>query len=786
MTGDIMAAARDHLVVLLNEQKELLQALLRKEGLLHSRTKDGRERVLSRERAEEIVELLEGEEDKVSRLEITLAVAGTVKAGKSTVVNAIIGTEALPNRARPMTALPTVIRHEPKRFEPGMTINNAAALNGLSNRIACKLRDEARLDAVRKEHKIDMEALINDLTEGGGAGFDKKYFDKEYEGRDRVFEALGRINDLLRLGRHEAVGEALAIEEYDDLDEMPALAVHFHCLADTAQQSGSLALLDLPGFNEAQLSEHLTDVLEEQLEKASAILVVLDYTQPNTEASEELELLLDSVSGIMQDRMFVLVNKFDQRQSRDPDAAQTKTHISADLMNGVVDPQHVFPVSAQRAYLASRAWDALNRNGVLPSADDEPWVMDFIDFFLQGDDTKLKDLDEVERVVDLRWQQSGFQPLLDGVVVAAQQRAGELAIRSTLEKLKQFGNDIEHHLKLSAKSLTMDLENLENTISRMKENMEAAEEAKGNFDTRIDSTMGEIEAKIEKIMNEANKRIAADIKDIFNSEVEKIAAANQEKQKDSKDWHEMMNRLRKDGKLEYDDKKHRDEAWSKIKKAYSSVAKQIVVDASSSIKTFTRRTYTELERELEDDLGDVLEAARRTLGDGGIEVKLRVPKFEAGVGSSKPSAIRLPRSVETRVKKEWTKTSKFFASIDIFDLGWGWSEEEVNVELYVIDRSKIIKSLDRGMTDTLGNYRQRAEAGIKDWKRHVGDSFTIVRDYLDRYHQSLIDGLNNRDMERERRKQFLAAMRGLEREAGDSLANVGDFETVTGRLLSAQ
>lgn len=117
----------------------------------HSRTKDGKEPVLSRERAEEIDELLEGEEDKVSRLEITLAVAGTVKAGKSTVVNAIIRTEALPNRARPMTALPTVIRDKSDRFEPGLTINNAAALNGLADRIACKLQDEARLDAVRRE-----------------------------------------------------------------------------------------------------------------------------------------------------------------------------------------------------------------------------------------------------------------------------------------------------------------------------------------------------------------------------------------------------------------------------------------------------------------------------------------------------------------------------------------------------------------------------------------------------------------------------------------------------------
>ena len=577
LTSDIMAAARDHLVVLLNEQKELLQALLREEGLLHSREEDGKDRVLSRERAAEIVELLEGDADKASRLEITLAVAGTAKAGKSTAVNAIIGTEVLPNRARPMTALPTVIRHEPDRFEPGLTINNAAALNGLADRIARKLRDETRLDAVRKEHKVDMEALIDDLAEGGSA-----VFDKEYEGRDRVFEALGRINDLLRLGRHKAVGEALAIEEYDDLDEMPALAVHFRCLADTAQQSGSLALLDLPGFNEAQLSEHLTDVLEEQLEKASAILVVLDYTQLNTEASEELEVLLDAVSGIMQGRIFVVVNKFDQRTSRDPDAAETKAHISADLMNGIVDPQHVFPVSAQRAYLASRALDALARNRGLPSADDELWVVDFCNLVFLGDDAKLQDLEEVNRAAGFLWGQSGFESLLNDVVVAALRRAGELSLQSTLEKLKQFGSDIEHHMKLYTRSLTMKVEELENTIRRMSESIQAAEKARGDFDTRIESAMGEIDAKIKEILSEAEKRISTNVEDMFNGAVVEMVSAKQKdgrkidtqssrrildrlfcQEKDPINWEKLAEEFRKRGKLEYSNKEGFVEALKK-------------------------------------------------------------------------------------------------------------------------------------------------------------------------------------------------------------------------------
>lgn len=61
--------------------------------------------------------MLNNELRKISRLEMVLAIVGTMKAGKSTTINAIVGTEVLPNRNRPMTALPTLIRHTPGQKE---------------------------------------------------------------------------------------------------------------------------------------------------------------------------------------------------------------------------------------------------------------------------------------------------------------------------------------------------------------------------------------------------------------------------------------------------------------------------------------------------------------------------------------------------------------------------------------------------------------------------------------------------------------------------------------------
>lgn len=70
-----------------------------------------KESVLTIEKSGELQQILNNEITKLQNFDVVLAVVGTMKAGKSTTINAIVGREILPNRNRPMTALPTLICH---------------------------------------------------------------------------------------------------------------------------------------------------------------------------------------------------------------------------------------------------------------------------------------------------------------------------------------------------------------------------------------------------------------------------------------------------------------------------------------------------------------------------------------------------------------------------------------------------------------------------------------------------------------------------------------------------
>ena len=813
MNDKLITAAQEEAHRLLREQREFLLALERADGLLRSRKDDDHERVLDRERVAEIVEVLDSEAGKIVRFEITLAVAGTVKAGKSTAINAIVGTEVMPNRARPMTALPTVIRHRSDLPEPRLTVNNAAALNRMAKEIEKKLQDGNRFEEVRKSHDVDMTALLNDLEAGRAPVIDDRH-----DGRDEAFRNLERINDLLRLGRHEAVGVKLPMEEYDELDEMPSLDVCFRCLVDAAPDSGVLALLDLPGFNEARMSEHLTEVLEEQLEKASAVVVILDYTQLNTEASEELEVLIEKVSAVMADRVFVLVNKFDQRSANDAysNAETLSTHIAGDTMRGHVEPGQVYPVSARWAYLASRALEELDRHGRLPSPDDEAWVSDFgkVAFGHRDSNTGPLNSDRAREAANELWLDSKFEAPLRGVVLVAQNRATTLALESALAKLNVYGTQIEDHLNLSIGSMTAEIKELQDAIRHIDQKAQHTKRAKDRLDKTAKTTKEAVIDKIGEELDNVKTRMENDIEKAFDqqlgiledketngtptlvredgSNLESFPFSffstgtrrkGKELSKAGKWWKEkerlrLLKKFREKEELEYTNEMEYEDARNLIHSVYSDIAKQLVGDAISSIRTVTRNEITQMTAEVACHLNEMLDEARDVLSGVGIEVSFSIPYAELDRESIKASTVRLSRDVRTRLGSPHTViTNRFWNFLDPFDL-IGLGKEEVRGEetYYVINRKITVEELRKALEETSVRLSQAVERLVEDWREECDKKVNGVNDLLDRYLQTLEDGIGDQRRDRRRAQELVESARQLQRRSEHSRAEAKAFQ----------
>ncbi|MFC0819599.1 dynamin family protein [Moraxella marmotae] len=300
---------------------------------------------------------------KLKNFDVVLAVVGTMKAGKSTTINAIIGREILPNRNRPMTALPTLICHNPEQATPKLHIKTQTI-----NEFIASIQDKvASLNTSEISDKTMLD-LITFIKSGGR-------FQDSYTGEKNIFDFLCLLNDLVRLAKQlqeQDKNIQFPFDAYKDFDNLPMIEVAFNLKSDFDTQ-GRFMLLDTAAPNETGQEE----LLAGHLAFCSAAIIVLDCTQLNTQAEADVKREIDKISAIQPSRLFALVNKFDQQNANSGDADSVKKHIFNDLLKDKINFEHIYPISAQDAYLGYRMASYIQEHGNKPAYLDGTWVADF-------------------------------------------------------------------------------------------------------------------------------------------------------------------------------------------------------------------------------------------------------------------------------------------------------------------------------------------------------------------------------------------------------------------------
>lgn len=463
---------RQEILGLLREQRTRIEKMLAMD-LLRERGTEREFRSFDRQSAQRLIGILDNEISKVDRLEMVLAVVGTMKAGKSTVINAIVGTEVLPNRNQPMTSLPTLIRHTPGRAVPLLTFPKPGPIAQLAAQLHSRLRqyqDAGRLEELDLYNEADGRDLIERILDTPAPAIPARC-----EGQADIFAFLRDLNDVARLANDPAIGLKLPLDEYQAVDDLPVIEVAFTHLADaTTPGGGTFSLLDTPGHNEFGASVALMRIVREQLARASAVLAVLDYTQLKSEAEEEVRQELAAIAHQTDDRLFLIVNKFDQRDRHGMTADELRRYVGENLMDGQVDPQRVFPVSARYAYLANLALSTMQAGHRLPDPKQTPWVEDFGHIALGGFwEEQLTNAVKVQAAAAKLWQRSQFDLPIRQVVRKAGREAAVITLRAALAKLTEHGRTIDNFMQLRRGALERNAEEVRRLVAGLEQDIQA-------------------------------------------------------------------------------------------------------------------------------------------------------------------------------------------------------------------------------------------------------------------------------------------------------------------------
>ena len=484
---------------------------------------------------------------------MVLAVVGTMKAGKSTTINAIVGREILPNRNRPMTALPTLIEHKPGQKTPVLRFAKNQPIQDLIER----LKEAAHsFQSEELQAKLDGDRHLQDALENLRK---TRTIAETYEGEEGIFHFLAWLNDLVRLSA--ALEVPFPFEAYTGVGDFPRIEVEFFHLRNQAEMGqGKFTILDTPGFNEADQSQHLLPMMQEQLRKATTVLAVLDYTQLKSDSEKDLRDQLNAIAIQSKGRMFALVNKFDTKKSNSDNAEQTREYVAKKLLaDAGIPAENIFPVSSLRAYLAQRAKLALADGGIQwQSGQDASWVDDF------GEEAMgwkwqqcIADADEVQEAAGDLWNKSKFDEPLENVIHFGYRNAALQAVAAAASVLNIYAQELRRYIRGRRQTHQAAPEQLQSLIEEAKEQIDWLRR-------KHRTTLRELEEEFAATRDDIGKKIAGaennaetkfkellekgeiNLVDLYRPEIEKIV----EMQKWRKFYADSDIRRRIDGWME--------------------------------------------------------------------------------------------------------------------------------------------------------------------------------------------------------------------------------------------
>lgn len=740
---------------------------------------------------------LKNEQQKLDKLEMVLAVIGTMKAGKSTTINAIVGMEVLPNRETAMTTLPTLIRNKHGQAEPVLKIAKITPLLELSRKVAIKLQ---QLDEMAKS-KIDLQGvedgktLIAQLIEQGAYPFKT-----EYHGQTGIFEFLKHLNDIMRLAKDEIIDIEPPYHEYENLDDLPVIEVEFCHLKDNKELAhGSLAILDTPGPNEFGQSAALRRVFKTQLEKASAILLVTDFTQMKTEADqgvrEQLDMIKDQLS---KDRLYVVVNKFDQANKNSMSKDDLKDYVAGSLMDGKVDIAQVFPVSSYYAYLANRAKGHLEQHEKLPCHKQEPWVTDFAETALgRRWESKIDDVSEVKACIDELWKDSFFAEPIEKVIKEAHATAANKSLDSAIKKLAYYNNEFLNILNLRSNAMSKDIREIEQMRQNLESDIKRCESVKGDVKKTTNACLSELEQIMGEVMKAQQDNIHTTIEKFFQdgkrtekaqAEADKVSQNALKKSTENdmnplggiwgiffsdlgggghKRQHKEADQLfdPNSPKINFSSNCKANKLTTDITKAVAGIFKDADERLNSTTNELIKKTTQSIAQQINEAVADTLKKAQEKLKNDGIALNFRLPDIDLTIDDIDASALfkagyNEKTKTESRSRRQsgvWGGVCGFFGTSD-----WGWEDYDVKVTTYTVDLEKIKNQVIK----QLNNQAQQLANQTGDYLRNIfqpniDKHLVELVSYLTSYSRVLDDAIKSSELNKSSKTELIKQLASL-------------------------
>jgi len=740
------------------------------------------------------------EVEKVKNLELRMAIVAPMKAGKSTITNAIIGQEILPSRNAAMTTLPTEIIFDADLTEPVLYLSAEIlavfqeTLLALWNQINEMGIEQAQKELAEYPHLQYMPKSIQEVG--------LKPIPRKSEGRKDIFLTLTSLNDIVRVC---SILDPQAEPLQSGMDA-PRIYTPFWRSSQGNQQSehlGKLVIVDTPGPNEAGENLRLQGVVKDQLTKSSIVLIVLDFTQLKTEAAKKIKDDVDEVIKLRgKDNLYVLINKVDQRQDGDMNSEQVQQFVAAQF--GIGDSgntDRVFEISARRAFTSASFLMELQQNPGVKIADMKTAKSLAQQALGSRWEAKLKkaSIEDLADEAKYLWDQSGFDPFLNGAITALIAKAAPRCMQSALKiahgHLAQLSNDVQ----LSSSAINEDEAKLRQEVDALEKDLQSIEECRNRLQ-EVNRIKANLHEQLEKILETIQQKAQDSLQEYFAEEeyqradiIKKGGMASQNFFKwVSKKFNLVEINSKSSGLIEFQSMREAEHFGEQaIASAKSNVIEPLLEDVRKQAKKIIEQARQDITKSLDTETQPIIERACQRLNDKfNVKLSLPTPSLDnVSIGNAKvkvnPKTKLVDQGYETKVVEKrdffhWFGLVKKKETISV-------KRPDKKEDYYTVSLKEIVDKSNNLIEDNIKNIKVGINKYLdEDFKQRVDSFFNELDNYLSNYCTILIQAQKDQKIQTQEKDKLVRELNFLETEASKQIKEAEVYLEYTSDLMRSK
>jgi transcriptional regulator with XRE-family HTH domain len=449
-----------------------------------------------------------------------IAFVATFSAGKSTLINAMLGNDILPSMAKPTTGRLTFINDR----EGDVNAQVEVSKKGNQRMIVLSYRDPQ-----------DLQKYLNKYLRNGWIGKAEVYsedrslqFDSPVDFVESAFYPVSETNDIHSNQARLTLNKGYSSFSLTDLsqielgsfinnDAVKKLNIHAPVKHLTKQvRLEGIQFVDTPGTNSARHTDHKR-ITFDFIDKANAVVYVINFTTAFTESDA---LLLEEIRRQRQynsrfcDKLFFAVNKIDQDNGNGQTLQDSISSIHSTLNNDYgfdLPRERVIGVAALPALLYR-----MSQNDLLTKKELRQTFNGYVGRFLDDDFLNIsrEDANAAKEQV-LNW--SNIESLETELVkyLSHNNKTQELvldAIRKGLTFLQTYEQDVQQKLAI----FRTDLEKLKKLTEKFTESLQEAGDRKKLISESLSSDQDALTDKINSRYTRFKEEFKTIISDMFD------------------------------------------------------------------------------------------------------------------------------------------------------------------------------------------------------------------------------------------------------------------------------